>query len=105
MATSQIMVKRGGDKAPGWSSSALRCRAALPACAPADLRLVYLLRYSPQLQPVECLWSVLDEPIDFETIEQLDAVVAERCRTLETSPDLFKGRTNYHWWPKTHRPN
>lgn len=75
---------------------------------PDGLRLVYLPRYSPQLQPAECLWSVLDEPIAnkyFETIEQLDAVVAERCRTLETSPDLFKGRTNFHWWPKTHRPN
>ncbi len=49
----------------------------------------------------------LDEPIAneyFETIEQLDAVVAERCRTRETSPDLFKGRTNFHWWPKTHSP-
>jgi len=75
---------------------------------PDGLRLVYLPRYSPQLQPAECLWPVLDEPIAnkyFETIEQLDAVVAERCCTLETSPDLFKGRTNFHWWPKTHRPN
>lgn len=75
---------------------------------PDGLRLVYLPRYSPQLQPAECLWSVLDEPIAnkyFETIEPLDAVVAEPCRTLETSPDLFKGRTNFHWWPETHRPN
>ncbi len=75
---------------------------------PDGLRLVYLPRDSPQLQPGECLWSVLDEPIAnkyFETIEQLDAVVAERCRILETSPDLFKGRTNFHWWPKNHRPN
>ena len=75
---------------------------------PDGLRLADLPRYSPQLQPPECLWSVLDEPIAskyFETIEPLDAVVAERCRTLETSPDLFKGRTNFHRWPKTHRPN
>jgi hypothetical protein len=75
---------------------------------PDGLRLVYLPPYSPQLQPAECLWPVLDEPIAnkyFDTIEQLDAVVAERCCTLETSPDLFKGRTNFHWWPKTRRPN
>lgn len=75
---------------------------------PDGLRLVYLPSYSPQLQPAECLWPVLDEPIAntyFETIEQLDAVLAERCRTLDTSPDLFKGRTNFHWWPKTRRPN
>ncbi len=75
---------------------------------PDGLRLVYLPPYSPRLQPAECLWSVLDEPIAnkyFETIEELDAVVAERCRTLDASPDLFKGRANFHWWPKTHSPN
>lgn len=75
---------------------------------PEGLRLVYLPRYSPQLQPAECLWPVLDEPIAnryFDTIEALDAVVAERCLSLEASPELFIGRTNFHWWPKTHRPN
>ena len=75
---------------------------------PDGLRLVYLPPYSPQLQPAECLWSVLDEPIAnkyFETIEELDAVVAERCLTLDACPDLFKGRTNFHWWPKTQRPS
>ena len=75
---------------------------------PDGRRLVYLPRYSPRLPLAECLWSVLDEPIankHFETIEQPDALVAERCRTLETSPDPFKGRTNFHCWPKTHRPN
>ncbi|MDP7539798.1 MAG: IS630 family transposase, partial [Alphaproteobacteria bacterium] len=59
---------------------------------PDGLRLVYLPPYSPQLQPAECLWSVLDEPIAnkyFETIEELDAVVAERCLTLDACPDLF----------------
>ncbi len=91
------MVKRPGDKAPGWSSSALRCRAALPACAPAGLRLVYLPRYTPQLQPAECLWSVLDEPIAnkyFETIEALDAVVAERRPRHEI---VLQG-VHYQWW-------
>ena len=75
--------------------------------APGGLRLVYLPRYSPQLQPAECLWSVRDEPIAntyFETIEQFDAVFAERCRALDTSPDLFKRLANFRWWPKTHRP-
>ncbi len=75
---------------------------------PDGIRLVYLPPYSPQLQPAECLWSVLDEPIAnkyFKTIEELDAVVAERCRSLNTSPELFKGRTNFNWWPKTRKPN
>jgi hypothetical protein len=75
---------------------------------PDGLRLVYLPPYSPQLQPAECFWSVLDEPTAnkyFETIGEFDAVVAERCRTLDASPDLFKERTKFHWWPKTHNPN
>ena len=75
---------------------------------PGGLRLVYLPRYSPPSQPAECLWPVLDEPIankDFETIEELHAVVAERCLTLDACPGLFKGRANFHCWPKTHRPN
>ncbi len=62
---------------------------------PDGLRLVYLPPYSPQLQPAECLWSVLDEPIAnkyFETIEELDAVVAERCLTLDASPHYRPGR-------------
>jgi transposase len=75
---------------------------------PDGLRLVYLPRYSPQGQPAECLWPVHDEPIAskyFGTIEDLDAVVAERCLTLDASPDLFRGHTRFLWWPKTHRPN
>ena len=74
---------------------------------PDGLRLVYLPPYSPQLQPAECLWPVLDEPLAnkyFETIEELDAVIAERCLTLNASPELFNGHTNFHWWPKTQNP-
>ena len=71
---------------------------------PEGLRLVYLPPYTPQLQPAECLWPVLDEPVanrHFETIEELDAVVARRCLTLDANPELFKGRIDFHWWPKT----
>jgi DDE superfamily endonuclease len=75
---------------------------------PEGLRLVYLPRYSPQLQPAECLWPVLDEPIAnryFETIEQLDAALAERCRSLDAAPERFNARTNFHWWPKLQNPS
>ena len=75
---------------------------------PDGLRLVYLPPYTPQLQPAECLWSVLDEPIAnkyFETIEDLEAVVEQRCLTLDANPELFRARTDFHWWPKTTQPN
>jgi transposase len=70
---------------------------------PDGLRLVYLPRYSPELQPAECLWATLDEPIvnkHFDTLADLDAVVAERCRWLDADRDLVKARTGFHWWPK-----
>ena len=70
---------------------------------PEGIRLVHLPPYSPELQPAECLWPVLDEPLadkHFRTIQDLDRAVAERCVTLDAAPDLYKGRVDFHWWPK-----
>ena len=68
---------------------------------PNGLRLVYLPRYSPELQPAEHLWPVLDEPLAnryFATLADLERVVTERCRILKS--DQLKPGTNFHWWPK-----
>ena len=70
---------------------------------PEGIRLVHLPPYSPELQPAECLWPVLDEPLankHFRTIQDLDRAVAERCVTLDAAPDLYKGRVDFHCWPK-----
>ena len=75
---------------------------------PDGVRLVYLPRYSPELQPAECLWAALDEPIvnkHFDTLADLDAVVAERCRWLDADRNIVKARTGFHWWPKPAIPN
>ena len=56
---------------------------------PEGIRLVYLPSYTPELQPAEHLWPLVDEPVVnryFETIDALDAVLAERCRTLTQDP-------------------
>src|SRR4051812_33623464 len=53
---------------------------------PEGLRLAYLPPYSPELQPAEHLWPVLDEPLanqSFETLADLERTVADRCRVLE----------------------
>jgi len=74
---------------------------------PEGIRLVHLPPYSPELQPAECLWPVLDEPLankHFRTIQDLDRAVAERCVTLDAAPDLYKGRVGFHWWPKPTKP-
>lgn len=73
---------------------------------PDGVRLVFLPPYSPELQPAERLWPILDEPIankHFDTLEDLDAVLAERCRRLDNP--TITAHTAFHWWPKPVRPN
>ena len=68
---------------------------------PDGIRPVYLPPYSPELQPAEHLWPVLDEPLAnhyFGTLAELEHVVTERCRVL--NGDQLKPGTNFHWWPK-----
>ena len=68
---------------------------------PDGIRLAYLPPYSPELQPAEHLWPVLDEPLAnhyFGTLAELEHVVTERCRVL--NGDQLKPGTNFHWWPK-----
>ena len=58
--------------------------------------------YSPELQPAEHLWPLVDEPIvnrHFDTLDELDAIIAERCRFLGNDRDLIAANTNFHWWP------
>src|SRR3954447_24429495 len=72
---------------------------------PEGLRLAYLPPYSPELQPAEHLWPVLDEPLAnqyFETLADLERTVADRCRVLEG--DQLSLGTKFHWWPKPTKP-
>jgi transposase len=72
---------------------------------PDGIRLAYLPPYSPELQPAEHLWPVLDEPLAnqyFETLADLERAVAERCLVLDG--DQLSLGTNFHWWPKPAKP-
>ncbi|CCI12373.1 conserved hypothetical protein [Microcystis aeruginosa PCC 9806] len=49
--------------------------------------LNFLPAYSPELQPAERLWSLVDEPLVneyFETIEEIEEIMITRCQYLET---------------------
>ena len=73
---------------------------------PDGIRLVYLPRYSPALQPAEHLWPVLDEPLSnhsFESLADLEQVVTERGRILHDHQ--LKPGTTFHPWPKPIMPN
>lgn len=69
---------------------------------PEGIELVLLPPYSPELQPAEHLWSLIDEPMAnraFADLDALEAVLVERCRTLEADRPRLKAHTRFHWWP------
>ncbi len=69
---------------------------------PEGIHLVPLPPYSPELQPAERLWPLVDEPLAnqaFETIDEAEELVIQRCRRLLKQQQLIQGLTFYHWWP------
>lgn len=78
-----------------------------PLAVPDGIRLVFLPPYTPELQPAETLWVHVDQPVvnrHFETLDDLDAVVASRCVALGDDRDLIRGQAGFHWWPKRKTP-
>ncbi len=70
---------------------------------PDGLHLVFLPAYSPELQPAERLWSLVDEPIAnrvFATLDELAEVLVGRCQRLRLMRAAIRGRTCFHWWPR-----
>ena len=69
---------------------------------PDGLTLEILPPYSPELQPAERLWPLTNEPIAngyFDSLDDLDAVLAERCCVLADNPERLRAETLFHWWP------
>lgn len=68
---------------------------------PEGLHLIFLPSHSPELQPAERLWTLVDEPIanrSFETLDDLEEVLFRRCQSLFQQQDLIRGLTGFHWW-------
>jgi transposase len=77
---------------------------------PDGIRLVFQPAHSPELQPAEHLWAFVDEPLlnrYFDTIEDLDHAVGERCVALMQQKAMIRDSTLFHWWPllKAHAPS
>lgn len=69
---------------------------------PEGVHLAFLPPYSPELQPAERLWGLVDEPVanrSFADLDELEGVLAARCRALERQRSRLKPLTHYHWWP------
>lgn len=74
---------------------------------PDGIDLVFLPPASPELQPAERLWPLVDEPVANRTFVDLDAledVLVTRCQVLAGDRRRIKAHTRYHWWPKERRP-
>jgi hypothetical protein len=74
---------------------------------PEGIDLVFLPAASPELQPAERLWPLLDEPVAnraFADLDALEDVLVDRCRTLEANPARLRAHTLFHWWPSEPAP-
>jgi len=73
---------------------------------PDGLHLVPLPPASPELQPAERLWPVVNEPVanrTFADLDALEAVLVTRCRTLRAGGPAIQNLTPYWWWPSDQR--
>jgi transposase len=69
---------------------------------PEGIRLEFLPPYSPELQPAEHLWPLVNEPLanrSFTTLADLDQALGQRCCDLADDDDRIKSSTQFHWWP------
>jgi hypothetical protein len=69
---------------------------------PEGIDLVFLPTAAPELQPAERLWPLVDEPVAnraFADLDELEAVLVARCRSLEPDRERITSHTHFHWWP------
>jgi len=68
------------------------------------IHLVFLPRYSPELQPAEHLWSLVHEAMAnrrVETLDELEDLLSEHCCALAAYADLIRSSTLFHWGRST----
>jgi transposase len=69
---------------------------------PDGIDLVRLPPYSPELQPAERLWPLVNEAVANRSFAELDALedaLVDRCRTLRADRTTIHDLTCYGWWP------
>ena len=74
------------------------------AIIPEGIEIEFLPPYSPELQPAERLWQLVDQPLInqyFETINDIEDILVERCCVVSQMKDEVCQLTNYHWLENT----
>lgn len=85
----------------GWHTSA---KLKLPE----GLHLLHLPAYSPELQPVERLWPLVNEAVSnqaFQNVDELEDRLSERTNALDKQNHRIRKLTYYHWWSEDRKPN
>lgn len=52
------------------------------------------------MMPAERLWPLVDEPVAnrrLEDLDELEGVLAERCREILGKQEAVRSRTRFHW--------
>ncbi len=83
----------------GWHTALEQC----PQRLPVGVHLIVQPPKSPKLQPAERLWPEINEALanrTFESIDDLEPVLAERCRELAAQPEPVRRRCCYGWWQR-----
>lgn len=66
---------------------------------PDGIHLFPLPPYSPELQPAERLWPLVNEVVAnqaFDSLAEVEELIEQRCRHLLRIPDLLRGITFFH---------
>jgi len=104
LAEFALAVGAGKDKLVVLVIDRARWHTSERVVIPQGIHLEPLPPYSPQLQPAQRLWALADEPLvneHFDTLEQLEKVLAQRCCVLSEISSEISALTNYYWWPST----
>jgi hypothetical protein len=75
---------------------------------PDGIDLVLLPAYSPELQPAERLWPLINEPIANQVLPDLahlESVLCTRCQSLRADRATVQNHTHFHWWPDEPAPS
>jgi hypothetical protein len=81
--------------------------AAAGLVVPEGIHLAFLPPASPELQPAERLWPLVNEPVanrTFADLDELQGVLVRRCRALRADRRTVKAHTRFRWWPHERRP-
>jgi hypothetical protein len=73
---------------------------------PEGIHFAWLPARSPELQPAERLWPLVDEPVAhraFADLDELEGVLVARCRTPEADRRTVKAHPRFRWWPRERR--